>query len=155
MFIPEACLRRSMLAVAAMMLMSGCVSAQSSSASGPRFRDIGPEAGLTTVPHSAPVKQYLVEMMGGGVGLFDCDNDGKLDIVTVTDSTVDRYLHGGDLMVTLYHQDTRAGGPVHFTDVTVASGLTTRGWGMGVAIGDFDNDGMLRRSRRLVAEGSA
>jgi hypothetical protein len=142
MFIPEACLRRSMLAVAAMMLMSGCVSAQSSSASGPRFRDIGPEAGLTTVPHSAPVKQYLVEMMGGGVGLFDCDNDGKLDIVTVTDSTVDRYLHGGDLMVTLYHQDTRAGGPVHFTDVTVASGLTTRGWGMGVAIGDFDNDGL-------------
>ena len=106
------------------------------------FRDIGPEAGLTTVPHSAPVKQYLVEMMGGGVGLFDCDNDGKLDIVTVTDSTVDAYLHGGDLMVTLYHQDTQPNGPIHFTDVTLASGLTTRGWGMGVAIGDFDNDGL-------------
>lgn len=142
MFSPETCIRRKLVAVSALMLASMVIHAQSPSISGLRFRDIGPDAGLTTVPHSAPVKQYLVEMMGGGVGLFDCDNDGKLDIVTVTDSTVDSYLHGGDLMVTLYHQDTRAGGPVHFTDVTVASGLTTRGWGMGVAIGDFDNDGL-------------
>lgn len=81
--------------------------AQGQAASTPlHFRDIGPQAGLTTMPHSAPVKQYLVEMMGGGVALFDCDNDGKLDIVTVTGSTVESYLHGGDLMVTLYHQDS-------------------------------------------------
>jgi enediyne biosynthesis protein E4 len=142
MFSPETGIRRVLLAAAAMMIASGFVHAQSSTAPALRFRDIGPEAGLTTVPHSAPVKQYLAEMMGGGVGLLDCDNDGKLDIVTVTDSTVDSYLHGGDLMVTLYHQDTRAGGPVHFTDVTLVSGLTTRGWGMGIAIGDFDNDGL-------------
>ncbi len=125
-----------------MLLASVLVHAQSLPASPLHFRDIGPEAGLTTVPHSAPVKQYLVEMMGGGVALFDCDNDGKLDIVTVTDSTVDTYLHGGELMVTLYHQDTPPGGSIHFSDVTAASGLTTRGWGMGVAIGDFDNDGL-------------
>ncbi len=107
-----------------------------------RFRDVGVEAGVTTVPHSAPVKQYLVEMMGGGVALFDCDNDGKLDIVTVTDSTVDTYLHGGELMVTLYHQDTAPNGPLHFTDVTATSGLTVKGWGMGIAVGDYDNDGL-------------
>ena len=142
MFILEISIRKALLAVAATMLIPIVVHAQTPSTSGLRFHDIGPEAGLTTVPHSAPVKQYLVEMMGGGVGLFDCDNDGKLDIVTVTDSTVDSYLHGGDLMVTLYHQDTQARGPVHFTDVTLASGLTTRGWGMGIAIGDFDNDGL-------------
>lgn len=140
MFNPDATIRKGMLAVAITMLPLVSVYAQSTAAL--HFRDIGPEAGLTTMPHGAPVKQYLVEMMGGGVGLFDCDNDGKLDIVTVTDSTVDTYLHGGDLMVTLYHQDTRPNGPIHFTDVTVASGLTTRGWGMGVAIGDFDNDGL-------------
>jgi len=142
MFSPEIGTGRKLIAGVAMLLAVGFVKAQSVPTSSLHFRDIGPEAGLKTVPHSAPVKQYLVEMMGGGVGLFDCDNDGKLDIVTVTDSTVDSYLNGGDLMVTLYHQDTRPNGPVHFTDVTAAAGLNTRGWGMGVAIGDFDNDGL-------------
>ncbi len=103
-----------------------------------RFHDIGPQAGLTTVPHFSSDKRYLVDMMAGGIGLLDCDNDGKLDIVTVTDSSVDRYLHGGDLMITLYHQD----GDLHFTDITESAGLTVRGWGMGVAVGDFDNDGL-------------
>lgn len=135
-------MRRWMIGGAAMLLASAFVRAQNQPTPSLRFRDIGPEAGLTTALHSAPVKQYLVEMMGGGIALFDCDNDGKLDIVTVTDSTVDTYLHGGELMVTLYHQDTRPGGAIHFSDVTAASGLTTRGWGMGVAIGDFDNDGL-------------
>jgi hypothetical protein len=138
----EAVMRMRLTGGAVILLASVLVHAQSPPTSPLHFRDIGPEAGLTAVPHSAPVKQYLVEMMGGGVALFDCDNDGKLDIVTVTDSTVDTYLHGGELMVTLYHQDTRPGGPIHFSDVTAASGLTTRGWGMGVAIGDFDNDGL-------------
>jgi enediyne biosynthesis protein E4 len=103
-----------------------------------RFHDIAAQAGLNFVPPYSPDKRYLVEMMGGGIGLLDCDNDGKLDIVVVTDSTIDRYLHGGDLMVRLYHQD--AG--LHFTDITESAGLTTRGWGMGVAIGDYDNDGL-------------
>jgi len=138
----EAAIRMCLIGAAVMLLASASDFAQNRSAPSLRFRDIGPEVGLTTLPHSAPVKQYLVEMMGGGVGLFDCDNDGRLDIVTVTDSTVDTYLHGGELMVTLYHQDTRPSGPIHFSDVTTASGLTTRGWGMGVAIGDFDNDGL-------------
>ncbi len=102
------------------------------------FREITQQAGLTTVPPSSPDKRYLVETMGGGVALFDCDNDGKLDILVVGDSTIDHYLHGGDLMVTLYHQD----GDLHFTDITQSSGLTTRGWGMGIAVGDFDNDGL-------------
>ncbi len=107
-----------------------------------RFRDIGPQVGLTTVPHFSTDKRYLVEMMGGGVALFDCDNDGKLDILAVTDSTIPRYLEeGGDLMVTLYHQDGK-NGELHFTDITESAGLTVRGWGMGVSVGDFDNDGL-------------
>jgi hypothetical protein len=134
--------QRAGKAVAAMVLSPLFAMAQSKPASPLHFRDIGPQAGLTTVPHFAPVKQYLVEMMGGGVALFDCDNDGKLDIVTVTDSTVDTYLKGGEPMVTLYHQDTPPNSPPHFTDVTQAAGLTTLGWGMGVAVGDFDNDGL-------------
>jgi enediyne biosynthesis protein E4 len=133
---------KTILVIAVSFLPSAFLTAQTVAAPPIRFRDVGPQAGMTTVPHFAPVKQYLVEMMGGGVALFDCDNDGKLDIVTVNDSTVDNYLKGGDLMVTLYHQDTPQNGQIHFTDVTVASGLPLRGWGMGVAVGDFDNDGL-------------
>ncbi len=77
----------------------------------------------------------------GGVALFDCDNDGRLDIAIVNDTTFERYLAGGDPMITLYRQDG-SGSALHFTDVTAASGLTARGWGMAIAVGDFDNDGL-------------
>jgi enediyne biosynthesis protein E4 len=103
----------------------------------PKFEDVAKEAGLT-VPHiSTPEKKYIVESMSGGVGFIDCDNDGRLDVVTVNGSSVDRYRQGGDLMVTLYHQDAN----LKFTDITKSAGLTRKGWGMGVAVADFDNDG--------------
>jgi len=104
----------------------------------PKFQDVARQVGLT-VPHiSSPDKQYIVESMSGGVGLIDCDNDGKLDILTVNGSTIDRYRQGGDPMVTLYHQDAN----FKFTDITQAAGLTRKGWGMGVAVADYDNDGL-------------
>ena len=103
----------------------------------PRFEDVTKEAGLS-VPHlSTPEKRYIIESMSGGVGFIDCDNDGRLDIITVNGSSVDRYRQGGDLMITLYHQDSN----LKFTDITNAAGLTRKGWGMGVAVADFDNDG--------------
>ena len=72
----------------------------------PRFEDIAQKAGLTVSHISSPDKKYIVESMSGGVGLIDCDNDGKLDIITVNGSTVQRYREsGGDPMITLYHQD--------------------------------------------------
>jgi enediyne biosynthesis protein E4 len=105
----------------------------------PIFTDIAAQVGLT-VPHiSSPDKKYILESMSGGVGIFDCDGDGLQDIVVVRGSTIDRYRHGGDPMVTLYHQEP--GGK--FTDITESAGLTRRGWGMGVAVADFDNDGKL------------
>jgi enediyne biosynthesis protein E4 len=107
-----------------------------------RFRDVGRQVGLTTVPEFPKDPRYLVEMMGGGVAFLDCDNDGRLDIVTVTNSTIPRYLKdGGDLMVRLYHQDGK-NGDLHFSDITESAGLTVRGWGMGVSVADFDNDGL-------------
>src|ERR1700747_2758394 len=103
----------------------------------PRFEDVAKQAGLT-VPHlSTPEKRYIVESMSGGVGFIDCDNDGKLDIITVNGSSIDRYRKGGDLMITLYHQES----DLKFKDITVQAGLTHKGWGMGVAVADFDNDG--------------
>ena len=106
----------------------------------PVFRDIAAQAGLTASHISSPEKHYVVESMSGGIGLFDCDNDGKLDIVMVNGSTVDRYRKsGGDPLVTLWHQDA----DLKLTDITQKAGLTRKGWGMGVAVADFDNDGNL------------
>jgi hypothetical protein len=104
----------------------------------PQFKDVAKEAGLTVSHISTPEKKYIVESMSGGAGLIDCDSDGKLDIITVNGSTIDRYRQGGDPMITLYHQDA----DFKFTDITKASGLTRMGWGMGVAVADFDNDGL-------------
>jgi hypothetical protein len=71
-----------------------------------RFRDIAQQAGMTTIPNSVSERRYVLETMdGGGVALFDCDNDGKLDLAVVNDSTIDQYRKGGDLMVTLYHRN--------------------------------------------------
>ena len=106
------------------------------------FRDIASGAGITYAPNSRTDRRYVLETMGGGgIALFDCDNDGKLDLAVVNDSTIEQYRDGGDLMVTLYRQD---GSPpaIHFSEITRASGLTTRGWGMAIAAGDYDNDGL-------------
>ena len=105
----------------------------------PRFEDIGQKAGLAVSHISSPDKRYIIESVSGGIGLIDCDNDGKLDIIAVNGSNVDRYRqHGGDPLITLYHQDS----DLKFTDITRQAGLTRIGWGMGVAVADYDNDGL-------------
>jgi hypothetical protein len=104
----------------------------------PDFKDITQSAGLTVSHISTPEKKYMVEAMSGGVGFIDCDNDGKLDIITVNGSTMDRFKAGGDPMITLYHQEPG----MKFKDITVEAGLTRKGWGMGVAVADFNNDGL-------------
>ncbi len=105
----------------------------------PHFEDIGKQAGLTVQHISTPEKRYVIESVSGGIGLIDCDNDGKLDIIAINGSTVERYRqHGGDPLITLYHQDA----DLKFTDITKQAGLTRIGWSMGVAVGDYDNDGL-------------
>jgi enediyne biosynthesis protein E4 len=68
------------------------------------FREVSKEAGLTTVPFSSMKQHYVVETISGGVALFDCDNDGKLDILVANDATIEQAKSGGFPMVTLYHQ---------------------------------------------------
>ncbi|MGA9039804.1 MAG: CRTAC1 family protein [Terriglobales bacterium] len=120
-----------------MLLLSVICISQASKPAIPQFEDISKQAGLTVSHITSPDELYIIESTSGGVGFIDCDNDGKLDIVTVNGSSVDRFRKGGDLMVTLYHQDAN----LKFTDITQAAGLTRKGWGMGVAVADFDNDG--------------
>jgi enediyne biosynthesis protein E4 len=119
------------------LVLAGLAGISSSGTPLPRFEDVAKQAGLTVVHISTPEKKYIMETMSGGVGFIDCDNDGKLDIVIANGSTVDRYRQGGDPMVTLYHND----GNLKFTDITRSAGLLRKGWGMGVAVADFDNDG--------------
>jgi len=104
----------------------------------PRFVDIAKEAGLTVSHISSSEKHYIAESMSGGAGLIDCDNDGKLDIITVNGSNVERFKQGGDPLITLYQQES----DFKFRDITQAAGLKRKGWGMGVAVADYDNDGL-------------
>jgi hypothetical protein len=107
------------------------------SAPTPQFEDVTKQAGLTAPNLAQPGNRYVIESTSGGAGFIDCDNDGRLDIVTVNGTSVDRYRQGGDPMVTLYRQT----GELKFSDITREAGLTRRGYGMGVAVADFDNDG--------------
>lgn len=103
----------------------------------PQFEDVTVQAGLAVPHNSTPEKRYIIESMSGGVGFIDCDNDGKLDIITVNGSSVEHFRTGGDPMITLYRQE--AG--LKFRDISKEAGVTRKGWGMGVAVADFDNDG--------------
>src|SRR5437773_12248303 len=98
----------------------------------PQFKNVAKEAGLTVSHISTPEKKYIVESMSGGAGLFDCDNDGKLDISAGNGSTTVRFRQGGGSMVTLYHQ----GADFKFSDITKNAGITRKGWGMGEASGE-------------------
>jgi len=82
-------------------------------------------------------KLYVVETQCGGAAAFDYDNDGWMDILVVDGSTLEDYRAGKCHPPRLYrnqHDGT-------FIDVSAKSGLNFCGWGYGVAVGDFDNDG--------------
>ncbi len=82
-------------------------------------------------------KRYILESMCGGVAFFDYDNDGWLDILLVNGSTLEDLRRGTSPNSKLYHNN-RDGS---FTDVSARAGISHRGWGMGVCVGDYDNDG--------------
>jgi hypothetical protein len=102
-----------------------------------RFTDITARAGITFTHVASPEKKYIVESMSGGVAFFDYDNDGDLDIFLVNSLTVDLVKSKGKTKSDLYRND----GAGKFTEVAVKAGVSDIGWGMGVAVGDYNNDG--------------
>ncbi len=100
------------------------------------FRDIAVASGLTAVnvTGSSDVKKYILETTGAGVAIFDYDNDGLMDIFLVNGTTLD-----GAAVSTSHLYRNR--GKLQFEDVTDKAGLRQTGWGQGVCVGDYDNDG--------------
>lgn len=118
------------------------------------FIDAAPAANLDFVYFNGMSgEHYFNEIMGGGAALFDFDNDGDLDLYLLQgrmigpDLTLEDALFppppGTALTDRLYRNDLEpgGGGDLSFTNVTETSRIEAAGYGMGVATGDFDNDG--------------
>ena len=105
-----------------------------------KFTDITGESGIRfSHNNGAYGEKLLPETMGGGVAFLDFDNDGTQDLLFINSTWWPGHIPAGKQPTTmaLYRNDGRG----HFTDVTTGSGLDVSLYGMGVAIGDFDNDG--------------
>ncbi len=82
-------------------------------------------------------KKYIIEATGSGVGIVDYDRDGYPDILLVNGRLLDPTGKQPQPTSHLFHNDHDG----TFTDVTLKAGLAQSGWGQGVCVGDYDNDG--------------
>ncbi len=103
------------------------------------FVDVARSAGITFQhDNAASSEKYLIETMGSGCGWIDYDQNGLLDLYLVNGAATHAYTPKQTLRSALY----RNNGDGTFTDVTVKAGVGAEGlFGMGVAVGDYDNDG--------------
>ena len=120
--------RRTGIALAITLWLAGCGAKLPSTVE--LFREA--DAGLNfTHRNGASGKFYMTEIMGAGVALFDYDNDGDPDVFLVQSVGESK----------LFRNELVPSGKLQFTDVTASSGVDFRGYGMGVATGDYNNDG--------------
>jgi hypothetical protein len=101
------------------------------------FTDVTRAGGITFAHAVSPEKKYILESMSGGVAVFDFDRDGRQDIYFVNAPTVESRADPRSARSELWKNN----GDGTFTDVTGKAGVGYPGWGMGVATGDYDNDG--------------
>ena len=103
-----------------------------------QFRDITAQAGIHFTHNNGSFgKKWLPETMGPGCAFIDYDNDGYPDMLLVNGEDWPGHPHAGATTPKLYHNNRNG----TFTDVTRQSGLAVPLFGLGVAVGDFDNDG--------------
>ena len=118
------------------------------------FVDHAAAAGLDFVHFNGMTGDlHMVEVMGSGAALLDYDNDGDLDVYLVQGQLLGEDKSAADAVYTpsrplpatdsLYRNDSRQGGTLKFTDVSVAAGIHVTSYGMGVVSGDIDNDGWI------------
>jgi hypothetical protein len=118
----------------------------------PLFREVAEEVGLKFQHFTGATGEfYMPEIMGAGVALFDYDNDGDLDVYLIQGTMFDPALDPYQARFTpppgwkpgnrLFRNLLSEIGKLQFVDVTDQAGLGHIGYGMGVAVGDYDNDG--------------
>jgi hypothetical protein len=120
-------------------VLSVSVMAQGTTRPPIRFEDIAERAGVQFVVDNSPTSEkHQPETMPAGVALFDYDGDGLLDIYLVNGAEMPSLVKTGPKYYNrLFHNN----GNGTFTDVTEHAGVAGAGYGMGVAVGDYDNDG--------------
>jgi hypothetical protein len=129
------------ISLAAVVSTAAQTPARSSAPQIANFIDVAAKAGLTmkNVFGGVDSKKYIIETTGTGVAIFDYDNDGWPDIFFVNGTTLEDMKAGKSGPTNhLYHNNHDG----TFTDVTEKAGLAdATGWGQGVCVGDYDNDG--------------
>lgn len=133
-------MRRLLLCAAVALFAVSCFCILPAANSNPiRFINAASKAGVRfTVRNSATPQKHLIETMIAGVAVFDYNNDGKPDIYFVNGARIPDLVKSDE---SFYNRLYRNNGDGSFTDVTAAAGVPGIGYGMGVAVGDYDNDG--------------
>jgi len=133
-------LRMTSIVIAAVLLTHSEILAQAKVETPlpvPKLIDITDSTGIHFEHLSSPEQKFIVESMSGGVALIDYDGDGWLDIYFTGAPSVAMQLQGKKARGALYHNNHDG----TFTDVTDKAGVAAPCWAMGVAVGDYNNDG--------------
>jgi hypothetical protein len=132
-------MRPALIMLLLSVVLGKTVVAQGNTSRPIRFDDIAKRAGIHFVTENSPTpEKHQPETMPAGIALFDYDGDGLLDIYLVNGAEMPSLVKTGPKYYNrLYHNN----GNGTFTDVTEHAGVAGAGYGMGVAVGDYDNDG--------------
>jgi len=108
------------------------------------FKEVAEQVGLKFQHYNGMTgKFYLPEITGSGVALFDFDNDGDLDVFLVQGNVLEPNTRpNATLFGKLFRNELIPSKTLSFTDVTQKSAIVANGYGMGVAVGDINNDGL-------------